>query len=488
MSRTVIYSELTHEEARKIEKDLSIKPQVKSIPGQKAPKEPDPIHLYKIFRYPGQHEGEEPEKLIHIPLFYAYLNFPGKCIQTSSPVEKNLEFMGSLKPNQETIYTQIVNMMNRSIWNDVIHLKTEKLEQNDIEKFKLNQPSSHIAAVLLKLSTGFGKTVLSIRAACELGFFTCVLCPNKTICRQWKDAIHEFTTSSCWDMTTERYSKAPPGFDFVVAVGTTRGVENNMPQEVINSVGTLIVDEAHTFCSVWGVNTMNLFQPYFLIKNTATPEREDQLHKAINLYGGPKSRWIHKINLGKISAYRIDTKFVPRTVPKDKNPAKCKTVDWHTMLESISTSDERNDIIVQKVIEHLEGRKAAIITWRIAHVDLLVQKFQEYGIDATSFCRDQSKFRDARVLVGTNTKMGIGFDEKSSCQDEVEQRINMIVIAAPFKNKERLQQVVGRGTRSNDLLVLDFVDNHNTCEKQWDERKKWYKKHATCYNEKGRKI
>lgn len=483
MSRSIFYKDLSRQEALYLEKQLKIKPKTKDIPYSKNNKEPEPVILYK--RFYGQDEKNNTEvddnTIINIPMFFSYYKFPGKCFRTSNPQPRMLQFTKYLFDYQISINYKIWENLTKSILCEVeAKYSKDGYGEETMNLINRIKNTEHMSTVLLKLSTGFGKTILSICTACNLGYLTCILCPNKVICHQWKDAIHEFTNSSCWDMSMEKLSKAPMNFDFIVAVGNTRGVENHMPKEIINSVGTLIVDEAHSFCSTWGVNSLNLFQPYYLVMNTATPEREDGLDKIIDFYIGPRHRWISHINLGSIYVYRIDTNFVPETVPKNKNPTKCKTVDWHTMLESISTSDERNDLIVRKVIDFLDDRNmAAIITWRKTHVESLVEKFAEYDIKASSFYGNQSTYEDSKVLIGTNNKMGVGFDDK---------RINMIVIAAPFKNKERLQQVVGRGTRSNNLVVLDFVDKHNTCENQWKERSKWYNQHATCYNEKGRKI
>ena len=56
---------------------------------------------------------------------------------------------------------------------------------------------------------------------------------------------------------------------------------DKIPQELLDAVGFLIIDEAHTFCTETRIKSLLRVKPRYIISCTATPDREDGLYSMI---------------------------------------------------------------------------------------------------------------------------------------------------------------------------------------------------------------
>jgi hypothetical protein len=98
------------------------------------------------------------------------------------------------------------------------------------------------------------------------------------------------------------------------------------------------------------------------------------------------------------------------------------------------------------------------------------------GVDASRFDGQRKSYTNARVLIGNTKKVGIGFDEKSHCEDFDGERIDLLVLACSTKQFEVLQQYVGRVVgRASMPSVVHLVDDDPRIKgTHWRVARAWY--------------
>ena len=143
-------------------------------------------------------------------------------------------------------------------------------------------------------------------------------------------------------------------------------------------------------------------------------------------------------------------------------------VDWNSVVNFLAENEEFNNMIVQKLAEESDKR-FMILCSRKTQIKLLAQKCEEQGIDVTTYYESMKgpKNPDARVLIGTTSKLGVGFDDTSR---------NAIMFACDVANVENLEQYAGRVVhRTTDVpLIIDYVHNFTSLKRHWATRKKYY--------------
>jgi len=90
--------------------------------------------------------------------------------------------------------------------------------------------------------------------------------------------------------------------------------------------------------------------------------------------------------------------------------------------------------------------------------------------------KDKDTYRSSRVLIGTFSKIGTGFDEATSCIDFDGRRIDMLIMVGSTKSKTRVIQALGRAERSDNPMVIDLVDDNGSIERHWEVRRAIYNK------------
>jgi len=96
------------------------------------------------------------------------------------------------------------------------------------------------------------------------------------------------------------------------------------------------------------------------------------------------------------------------------------------------------------------------------------------GESVDSMAGTKSTYSDSRILVGTISKIGTGFDEKTACPNFNGVRINMLILCTSIKKASLLEQSIGRVFRAEMPVVIDLVDDNPILKRHWKERQKWY--------------
>jgi len=363
---------------------------------------------------------------VYIPFYYGtqkYKQFPNDNTQFT---KKEFKFQGNLRDYQ-------IDVSNKAL---------EKL--------------SKIRCAFLSMATGKGKTMTSIYLASKLGVKVCVLLFRINLFEQWEQSIKKVLPDAIIQ-TLDTKCKINEDADFYLINPST--VIKRSRDDFID-IGLLIADEAHALCSEKLSKSLLHFTPKWCIGLSATPERSDDLHKIIDLHFGS-----FRINVPLFVEHEY-YKFETHLTPEVRKNYRGDT-DWNSILEFQALNPERNKWIIQ-VCTLFKERNILILCKRVSQAQELCQMLKEIGETADYTTGTKKKFdKDARILVSTYSKSGVGFDHP---------KLDMMIIASDVE--EMFEQYFGRCVRREDVtpIFVDMVDNYRSLEKHYSTRKSYSKK------------
>lgn len=335
----------------------------------------------------------------------------------------------------------------------------QTLANNAIEILKKQK------AVLLNLYTGFGKTIMGAYLSSSLQKRTLVLSTQSILPKQWEETFSTFTDANVYIYDGNK-KKMPPEDSQVVIC--TSGVLEKMDPEIRSSFGTVILDEVHSFCTRTRICTLLLVEPTYVIAETATFERPDGMEIMVRSVIGYNDIVVPLKK--KFNVYKVETGVKP-TVKLDW---RGKMI-WHEYISSLVKDEYRNQIIVSWIIKNSTSRKILILTDRKEMIENITVLLDEKNIEYDYLFGSKKKYRDTNILLGTWGKIGVGFDEKTACEDFSGRRIDLVFLLFTTKQTWLVEQSVGRAFRSEMPAVIDFVDDHKTSKNHYQSRQRWYK-------------
>lgn len=340
-------------------------------------------------------------------------------------------FLGNLRPNQVPVSQEALG-----------HLNT-------------------CGTTTLGLYPGFGKTILSAYLASKLGGLTLIVFPSLMIKQGWISTFEEYTNAKVW--VNDNKNDMPSECNVILTMDTSF---HKIPKEVLTMVSILVIDEAHLFCTPSRVHCLLGCYPKYVIACTATLDRSDGMHSIIHAVCGKHQ--ISKLNQKRFSVYRLLT-----GIKTDISKTKQGNADWAKLVRDLAFDPLRNAFIVD-LIERNSEHKIMVLTWNKEHAVFLKELLVDRGISADVLAGNKSTYTDSRVLVGTISKVGTGFDEKMACLDFGGRRSNMMILTGSTKSLAGLEQIVGRVFRAEYPTIIDFVDNNRISKSHWYQRRKWY--------------
>ena len=415
MSIKVKIDILNEEQRQKIVDDLSVVPDLppKFKSSFYAPKS-QPIELFQI-------EGDD----VIVPFSYGISNLKIKKPKTELYERQScISFTGSLRDTQKNIKDEAITLLN-----------------------------SH-GATLISCYPGFGKTITSIYIATKIKLKTLIIVHRIVLVNQWSSSITKFCPDAKVCVLTPS-KKIDEHADFFIVNAINVG---KFPSSTFRGVGTVIVDEAHLIMSKILSQSLRYLFPKYLIGLSATPYRSDGLNVLLDHYFTPH-KIIRKLHREHI-VYKVSTGFTPE-VEYDRNGK----VNWGSILESQSNNKERNDLILSLVSKHPE-RTFLILTKRVEQAKYLFQRLKDVNEHVDILVESETEFdRECRVLIGTTSKAGVGFDHD---------KLDALILASDLE--EYFIQYLGRVFRRLDItpIVFDLVDENSILKKHFSTRKSVY--------------
>jgi superfamily II DNA or RNA helicase len=300
---------------------------------------------------------------------------------------------------------------------------------------------------------GFGKTITSIYISSKIGMKTLIIVNRVVLMNQWKEALTRFCPTAKVALLSPQKKHSNADFYIINAINVGKFGSN-----FFEKIGTVIVDEAHLIMSQVLSQSLRFLFPKYLIGLSATPYRTDGLNVLLDMYF-TEHKIIRKL-FHPHHVYKIETGFTPE-VEYDRNG----TVIWGKIIESQSMNEDRNKMILNLVEKH-NDRIILILTKRVEQANYLYKKLKSFGEKVDTFIESQTQFdKDSRILIGTTSKVGVGFDHD---------KLDALILASDLE--EYFVQYLGRVFRRQDItpIIFDLVDNNSILKRHFSTRKATY--------------
>jgi superfamily II DNA or RNA helicase len=356
-----------------------------------------------------------------LPLYYMEQNYPSLCEQRAYKPLSTTETTFTLREYQLAVKKEVDEIM------------------------------STFHSILLSLHCGWGKSYFAILYALQLGLQTLVTVYRVSHLDQWKDSIKS-VNKSLKVQVLESKTAVKPDMDFYLILG--ENLAHRSPDE-FQSVGTFIVDECHMFCTPSMSQSFFRVQPKYAMGLSATPFRTDRLDHILQLHFGYSM--IRRKLQRPFNVYKYTTKMKPETRETARGD-----LDWSFVINSQAQRPERNVLIV-KLCQFFRNRTIMILTKRVElHGEILLKMFQDAGESVDMFAgKAQTYDKNARILIATYSKAGVGFDNP---------KLDMLIVAGDVE--EMFEQYMGRVFRRLDTvpIIIDMVDSFHVFEKHFQTR------------------
>jgi superfamily II DNA or RNA helicase len=421
MAREIHIDSISEDNRKKLTEELSIK----IDPSSFTPKaQPTYIYPYDVISIGGEDYG-------YIPFAYG-----GEDECPGGPYPRSLKenfstreykFVGSLRDHQKQVKTEAIDHLNK------------------------------YGSTVISCYPGYGKTCSSIYIASKIRMKTLVITHRIVLVNQWRDSINKFCPDATVQILDSKCKKTDCDFYIMNAINIPKRDRNDY-----KDIGFLIVDEIHCIMSEVLSKCMCCIVPRFLLGLSATPYREDGLNILIDLYFG--KRKIHRKLYRKHTVYKINTNFKP-TIEQTSNGR----LNWGVILDSQALDKDRNNMIIS-IVKYFPKRVFIILCKRVEQGNYLVNTLKEQGEDVTSLIGKQQEYEQkSRILVGTASKTGTGFDHP---------RLDAMILACDLQ--AYFQQYMGRVCRTETVvpIIFDIVDKNPILEKHFQVRKTAYIEHG----------
>jgi len=324
---------------------------------------------------------------------------------------------------------------------------------------------------ILEVPCGRGKTVMALKIISLLKTKTLILVHKEFLMNQWIERIQEFVPSARIGKIQAAEFKIE---DKDIVIGMIQTIYNKeYPKDTFSSFGLTIIDEVHRIGSEQFSKTLFKTITPYMLGISATVERKDQLTKVLYMFIGKKIYEEKRdkdelVNVRAITYIATDPDFNKTEYDFRGNPK------YSTMLSKLSNFNSRNTFVV-KIIEDLlsenKEKQIMILTHQRAVLTYLYDAINHQELGSVGYYIGGMKPHDLRE---TETKQIVLATYAMAAEALDIKTLSTLIMVTP---KTDITQSVGRILRvkNNQPIVVDVVDQHEMYQKQWLQRKRFYK-------------
>lgn len=369
-----------------------------------------------------------------------------------------------------------------------------KGKERDEQLEAINSLMPHTNGVLAA-TTAFGKTVTAAALIARRKTNTLILVHSKALLMQWHERLSEFLNIDFTEDEISRKRGRKKAFSPIGCLDSTsntlHGVidvalmqscfDGDEVKPFVQEYGMVIVDECHHVPSITFENVLKRITAHYVYGLTATPIRKDGLQPIIFMQCGPVR--FSADAKAQIQRQTFQRYLVPRFT--SYRPITDAKQSFTVLLQSLSVSEIRNNLIIDDVLDVVtSGRTPIILTSRTSHVELLTGMLEPHVANVIRLTGEGTskhkreilqKLQDIPqdtplVIVATGKYVGEGFDYP---------RLDTLFLALPISWKGLVAQYAGRLHRENagktDVRIYDYIDIHEpVCESMYRKRLKGY--------------
>lgn len=318
---------------------------------------------------------------------------------------------------------------------------------------------------------GSGKTLMGIEIFKRIGKKTLWLCHTKDLLNQAKKDMENQYPGIKIGLATD--GKLEIGED--VTISTVQTLEKIDKELYKDCFDVVIIDEcvhcvsAPTQMKMFG-KVISGIPARYKFGLTATPHRNDGMIKAMYAYIGcnpfGKFEPTYKVDRDEVDTMPAIHEKVEITTGYDSSSTiydAAGMLVYNELINSLSLNEYRNELIIENIIKcNEEGRKQIVLTWRVEHCKIMVEKLQKKGINAV-LCVGDTKNKDRQKILNQEIKWDVLVSTYSLLKEGVSiKELDTLHIATPLKEKGTTVQCAGRIERKlenkKQPIIYDYVD------------------------------
>jgi superfamily II DNA or RNA helicase len=353
---------------------------------------------------------------------------------------------------------QIKNVLN-------VGIKIEKLDIGEYFGFEID--GNH--RFVLGDFTVTHNTTVALALSAHLKVRTMIVVHKEFLANQWVDKIKEF----CPSATIGRVQGDTFDLekDYVIALIQTMS-QREFDRKAFDSVGLLIVDEAHHIGAPAFSQFMFKICPKYTLGLTATPERKDGLTRLLYWFLGPEFFRTERVNQGTTRVQPLH--YVSEAFKEAPPVTRFGKINMAGMVSAVTEIEDRNLLIVSTVEKALtENRRVLVLSDRREHCFDLHRRLGSKSGLYIGGMKEEDLLNSSQksVVVATFQLAHEGLDIPV---------LDTVILATP---KSDIKQSIGRIMREtpgklNDPLIFDIVDH-------WSVFNSMYRKRCAVYMEGG---
>jgi hypothetical protein len=326
--------------------------------------------------------------------------------------------------------------------------------------------------VLLNAYPGFGKTMLFTAISCRLKKKSLVLCTQDRLLEQAMDTYRTCSTAKVCKLSTVKQVDQELWENIDVFFSTEKSCYKL--GEYLDHIGTLIIDECHEFCSPTRVGAMLMTRPRYLICCSASLQwKKDGLERAMWNFVDESCSVVRRIGK-KFYVFRYNC------LNNITIKSKFGKLDYAAYMRDLHESEKLMEELMEMVRLNTEQHKILILVKNIEFVDRICQQIMERGIypNPSVLRGNISKYIDSKILIGTFSKIGTGFDPKSKDWDGV--HFDLLMLVDSTRTTGLLEQLYGRVFRSRLPIVVNWVFNNPIANGHFMAHRQWYNSYTNA--------
>ena len=329
----------------------------------------------------------------------------------------------------------------------------------------LEQLKTH-STTTVGLPPGWGKTMAAIRLGLRLGLRMIVIIPLAKVMDSWIPSVEKFAPNFKYWVASNN-SECPEDVDIIL---TMDGQFKHIPKEIIATVGTVIVDEAHILCTSSRISMFLELVPKYVILESATLKKNNGFHRIAELIAG--THGVFRISTNPYNVFLVKTE-----IREKEERSKTGEVISAKLRKNLVNNTFRQRIMLYMIMNLSDYHKIMCIRMVKASIPEFTQQIRNCGITADSMYGFKGNYQNSQVLVGTQQKMGTGFDESNACMDFYKNPVKSDVIFFENTTPDEgiFEQARGRIMRSNFPTVYILVDENASAKRHVRELMPWFR-------------
>ena len=434
---TILKTELTFEQQKKIRNDLTIKPYVGGAMGGAA----------NQVTYPAYRESD---KKFYVPHHYGVDTFgpPKKCA-ISEGDDIDLEFNGALRDYQEPVVKKFISVVTKPHDNGCV-----------------------FGGGLLELPCAWGKTSGSLYILSQLKKKTLVIVHKEFLLNQWVERIQQFLPKARVGRIQGQIIDIE-GKDIVIGMLQSLSMKE-YPSSVFDSFGFTIIDEVHHISSQTFSNALFKIVTKYMLGLSATMNRKDGTTRVFKMFLGDvifKGDRDDKFDVVvRAIEYHVEDDDFNHVITDFRG-----NVSYSSMISKLCEYNRRSEFIIKVLVNLLNynpNQQILILAHNrnlikylhdaIHHRNIATVGYYVGGMKEAALKESETK----QVIVASYALAEEGLDIK---------KLTTLIMSTP---KTNIQQSVGRILREKhgQPIVVDIIDSHEPFKNQWKKRRSFYMK------------